>query len=267
MTSVSIMIDAVDVVADAQSPLGWALFVARLFSYVSALVVVVLVGRQFRQANSELCVVTPGIRGAIGVLGSSALAVLILKASYDAGRSWSQLFDTAVLSDAMMSPVGIVAFLQVSVALVWLSLANAKRHSRQWRAGAVISVLVLVCAFVADGAGLTTRLDDYRKFSVTLVEADVVGDFTVAPTQVGTSEVHLYFSPPSGMLSPMQNVSLEFVDVQIQNSVEVSLAVLGPNHWLGIAEFKRSGQYTMTVRAMTAQNVAVQYVTNIVINP
>jgi hypothetical protein len=261
------MVDAVDVVADSQSPLGWALLAARLISYLSALVVVVLTARQFRQKNSDQRVVALGVRGAIGVLGSSALAVLVLKASYDAGRSWSQLFDTAVLTDAMSSPVGIIAFVQVLVALVWLFLANAKEPSRQWRASAVLSVVVLVCTFVADGAGLTTRADDYRKFAITLVEADVVGDFTIAPTQVGSSEVHLYFSPPSGMLSPMQNVSLDFVDIQSQNSVAVPLVVSGPNHWLGIAEFKRSGQYTMTVRALTAQKVAVQYVTSIVINP
>jgi len=261
------MVDAVDVVADVQSPLGGALLVARFISYLSALVVVVLAARQFRQENSDLRVIAPGIRGAIGVLGSSALAVLVLKASYDAGRSWSQLFDSAVLSDAMASPVGIVAMVQLCVVLAWLLLARSVLISRKWREGAILSVVVLVFAFVADGAGLTTRSNDYQKFSVSLVQADVVGDFTVAPTRIGSSEVHLYFSPPSGMLSPMQNVSLEFVDIQTQNSVAVPLVVLGPNHWLGIAEFKRSGQYTMTVQALTAQNAPVQFTTNIVIQP
>jgi hypothetical protein len=261
------MVQAIEVVDDAQSPLGWALVAARVLSYFSALVVVVLAARQFRQANSELRVVTPGIRSAIGVVGISALAVLVLKASFDAGRSWSQLFDTVVLADAITSPVGIVVFVQVLVVLTWLFLAKAKKHSRLWRAGAVISVIALVCAFVADGAGLSTPSNDYQKFSVSLVEADVVGDFTVAPTRVGSSEVHLYFSPPGGLLSPMQNVTLEFVEVQSNSARDVSLVVSGPNHWLGIAEFGTPGQYSMTVRAITAQNVAVQYVTNLVINP
>jgi hypothetical protein len=261
------MVQAIEVVDDAQSPLGWALLVARLFSYFSALVVVVLVTRQFRQENSELRVIASGIRGAIGVLGSSAVAALVLKASYDAGRSWSQLFDTAVLADAITSPVGAVAFVQVLVLLTWLFLANVKKKSRPWRAGAIISVVVLVCAFAVDGLGLSTPSNEYQKFSVSLVEADVVGDFTVAPTRVGSSEVHLYFSPPGGLLSPMQNVTLEFVEVQSKSARDVSLVVSGPNHWLGIAEFGTPGQYTMKVRAMTAQNVAVQYVTKIVINP
>jgi len=267
VTLISNMVDAVDVVTDAQSPLGWALLFARLFSYLSAAAVVVLVVRRNRIASSETRLSTPAVHSVIGLFVVSVLVVLILKASYDAGRSWSQLFDSAVLSDAVGSPVGIVAMAQVLVALAWLLLGRSTISSRKWRLSAVLSVVVLVCAFVADGAGLTTRADDYRKFAITLVEADVVGDFTVAPTRVGSSEVHLYFSPPSGMLSPMQNVSLDFVDIQSQNSVAVPLVVSGPNHWLGIAEFKRSGQYTMTVRALTAQKVAVQYVTSIVINP
>lgn len=261
------MIDAVEVVADAQSPLGWALLVARLFSYLSALIVVVLVTRQFRQATSEQNVVTAGARGALGVLGCSALAVLVLKASYDAGRSWSQLFDTAVLTDAITSPVVVVAFMQVVVALAWLFLAEAKKPSRQWKVGAVISVVVLVCAFIVDGTGLSTPSNDYQKFSVSLVEADVVGDFTVAPTRVGSSEVHLYFSPPGGLLSPMQNVTLEFVEAQTNSARDVSLVISGPNHWLGIADFDTGGQYSMIVRGFTAKNEPVQFTTNIVIEP
>ena len=267
MTLISNMVDAVDVVTDAQSPLGWAVLAARIISYLSAATVVILVARRFRTASSEARRSMPAVHSVIGLFAVSVLAVLILKASYDAGRSWSQLLDAAVLSDAITSSMGIVALAQLCVALTWLLLGRSTISSRKWRLSAVLSVVVLICAFVADGTGLTTRADDYKKFSITLVEADVVGDFTVAPTRVGSSEVHLYFSPPSGMLSPMQNVSLEFVDIQTQNSVAVPLVVLGPNHWLGIAEFKRSGQYTMTVQALTAQNAPVQYVTNIVINP
>ena len=267
MTLISNMVDAVDVVTDAQSPLGWAVLVARIISYLSAATVVILVARRIRTANSEARRSMPAIHSVIGVFAVSVLAVLILKASYDAGRSWSQLFDSAVLSDAITSPMGIVALAQLCVALTWVLLGRTTDRGRQWRVGAVLSVVVLVGAFVADGAGLTTRSNEYQKFSVSLVEADVVGDFTVAPTQVGSSEVHLYFSPPGGLLSPMQNVTLEFVEVQTNSAREVSLVVSGPNHWLGIADFETSGEYTMTVQALTAQNVAVQFTTNIVIQP
>jgi hypothetical protein len=267
VTLISNMVDAVDVVTDVQSPLGWALLVARLFSYLSAAAVVVLVVRRIRLASSETRLSTPAVHSVIVLFAVSVLAVLILKASYDAGRSGSQLFDSAVLSDAMASPVGIVVLVQLCVALAWLLLGRSTISSRKWRFSAVLSVVVLICAFVADGTGLTDRSNDYQKFSVSLVEADVVGDFTVAPTRIGSSEVHLYFSPPGGLLSPMQNVTLEFVEVQTNSAREVSLVVSGPNHWLGIADFETSGEYAMKVRALTAQNAPVQYVTNIVINP
>lgn len=265
MTTISNMVDAIDVVADAQSPLGGAVLVARVISYLSAGFVVVFVVRQLRSAHSENRLSTPAVRLVIGILAVSVSAVLILKASYDAGRSWSQLFDSAVLSDALTSPMGIVAVVQLCVVLTWSLLIGSTLKSKKQRVSAVLSVVVLVGAFITDGTGLSTPSNDYQKFSVSLVEADVVADFTVAPTRVGSSEVHLYFSPPGGLLSPIQNVTLEFVDVLTKTSRDVSLVISGPNHWLGIADFDTAGQYTMNVQGFTARNEPVQFTTNIVI--
>jgi len=260
------MVHAVEVIDSAQSPLGWALLAARLLSYISAITVVVL-GVRRRHLSSGARTLSLAIRVAMGMLAFSAVAVLVLKASYDAGRSWSDLFDSVVLSDAVTSPVGMVAAVQVLVVLAWVRLAQVSRHNQLQRGVLLMSVVVLFTTFVADGAGLTTRSDDYQKFSITLVEADVVAEFTVAPTRVGAAEVHLYFSPPSGMLSPLKNVSLTFIAETANSAVEVDLIVAGPNHWLGIADFTTSGQHTMTVQAVTATNIAVEYTTKILINP
>jgi hypothetical protein len=261
------MVHAIEVVDVAQSPLGWALLAARLLSYISAITVVVLGVRHRQHFSSGARTLSPAIRIAMGVLAFSAVAVLVLKASYDAGRSWSDLFDAAVLSDAATSPVGMVTAIQVLVVLSWLFLARASQHSQLQRGLLLMSAVVLFTTFVADAAGLTTRSDDYQKFSVTLVEADVVAEFTVAPTRIGAAEVHLYFSPPSGMLSPLKNVSLTFLPETANSAVEVDLIVAGPNHWLGIADFTTSGQHVMTVQAVTATDTAVQYTTKVLINP
>jgi hypothetical protein len=244
-------ISAIEVVAGSDSALKVPLVVVRAIAYTSAALL-------FSQIFSFLRVPQRIVRIAALTFWVAIIGTFFIQASYEAGRSWSDIFDPAVLSDALVSPLGIALAVQGACALALMMIIK-RLLQNQNRTSAVQMFLVLVCLVASFAIGLNSQEQTFSEFKTTLVTQDVVGDFSVAPAQVGAAEVHLYFSPPGGVLAAVKAITLTFENVAEQSTKSVALVVAGPNHWLGVTDFDSAGSYIMTVSGKTSNGQPLRY--------
>lgn len=143
--------------------------------------------------------------------------------------------------------------------------ANTLGVSRIIRIEAVIVILVLaVTSLLLGKSPVSTDSFDELTFSATLVQSEVVGDFSIVPTKVGAAEVHTIFSPPGGSLSPIAKVTVTFLLPEKKiPGIPVTMSSVGPNHWIGVVQFPYSGQWEMQVRASPKENQTLLFTTEV----
>jgi copper transport protein len=142
------------------------------------------------------------------------------------------------------------------------SSGSIRSHLRR---EAVIAVIIVAITSLLVGTSPTKASDSATKvFSVTMVQQDVVADFTVSPTKVGPAEVHAIFTPPGGNLHPVvaMKLVLSLPSRKIPN-IPVKLIQIGPNHWSGIIELPFAGEWTMQARVSPTKTETLLYSTKV----
>ena len=142
-----------------------------------------------------------------------------------------------------------------------LRSVEPKSVGRTIRFEALIVILVVACTALLVGKSpvVADSFDDLT-FSASLVQANVVGDFSVLPTKVGAAEVHAIMSPPGGAMSPVVNVVVTFAlpsrDIP---AIPVVMSSVGPNHWVGVVQFPYEGNWQMEIRVSPKKNETLLY--------
>jgi len=133
------------------------------------------------------------------------------------------------------------------------------------RREAVIVVIVVAITSLLVGTSPTAASSAATKsFSITMVQQDVVADFSILPTKVGPAEVHAIFTPAGGNLHPVVAVKLvlSLPSRKIPN-IPVDLIEIGPNHWSGVVEIPFSGEWTMQARVSPTKTETLLYSTKV----
>ncbi len=142
-----------------------------------------------------------------------------------------------------------------------LHSVETKSAGKTIRLEALIVILVVACTALLVGKSpvVADSFDDLT-FSASLVQANVVGDFSVLPTKVGAAEVHAIMSPPGGAMSPVVNVVVTFAlpsrDIP---AIPVVMSSVGPNHWVGVVQFPYEGKWQMEIRVSPKKNETLLY--------
>jgi uncharacterized membrane protein len=142
-----------------------------------------------------------------------------------------------------------------------LHSVETKSVGKTIRLEALIVILVVACTALLVGKSpvVADSFDDLT-FSASLVQANVVGDFSVLPTKVGAAEVHAIMSPPGGAMAPVVNVVVTFAlpsrDIP---AIPVVMSSVGPNHWVGVVQFPYKGKWQMEIRVSPKKNETLLY--------
>ena len=142
-----------------------------------------------------------------------------------------------------------------------LHSVEPKSVGRTIRLEALIVILVVACTALLVGKSpvVADSFDDLT-FSASLVQANVVGDFSVLPTKVGAAEVHAIMSPPGGAMSPVVNVVVTFsLPSRDIPAIPVVMSSVGPNHWVGVVQFPYEGKWQMEIRVSPKKNETLLY--------
>lgn len=142
-----------------------------------------------------------------------------------------------------------------------LHLTQTNSVTKVIRLEALVVVVIVACTALLVGKSpvVADSFDDLT-FSVSLVQANVVGDFSVLPTKVGAAEVHAIMSPPGGAMSPVVNVVVTFaLPSRGIPAIPVVMSSVGPNHWVGVVQFPYEGNWQMEIRVSPTKNETLLY--------
>ena len=175
------------------------------------------------------------------------------------------------ISAMTKSDYGRLLIVKTILALIVIGLGTRARrrlHSvepksagKTIRLEALIVILVVACTALLVGKSpvVADSFDDLT-FSASLVQANVVGDFSVLPTKVGAAEVHAIMSPPGGAMSPVVNVVVTFaLPSRGIPAIPVVMSSVGPNHWVGVVQFPYEGNWQMEIRVSPKKNETLLY--------
>ena len=141
------------------------------------------------------------------------------------------------------------------------------------RSRVAVASIVVVLAFLALGlatgavkapSGSSSHEHTMAPFSARLVKNDVIVEASLEPAHVGTSEVHLMFSPPGGLLQPVSNVrvSLTLPKGDLP-ALQVTMEEVGANHWSGSVKLPVAGDWSMEIRAVPKTGAELDYLTTV----
>jgi len=132
---------------------------------------------------------------------------------------------------------------------------------------AVLLVVIIAITAVMVGTSPTATASSSSTFSATQIQGETVADFSVLPTRVGASEIHVYLTPPGGSLKPVASVKMSFTlpsrDIP---AIPVDLIEIGPNHWSGVMQFPYAGEWSMETRVQPTPNSTLLYTASVRIN-
>ena len=183
---------------------------------------------------------------------------------------------TGGLSQVFDSRYGTYLLLKLSVIAVCLAIGYGLR--RRMKSGkptvtqslfveAVLLVVVIAITSVMVGTSPTATASSSTSFSATQIQGEVVADFSILPTRVGASEIHVYLTPPGGSLKPVASVKMSFtLPSQDIPSIPVDLIEIGPNHWSGVMQFPYAGEWSMETRVQPTENSTLLYTASVTIS-
>ena len=248
------------------SDLGGALWAVRILAWLAAIVLAgsVLV---VRSADRSVAPRTSMIRMlALLVLVAGSAAVLLLRGAHAAGLSWGSILDASLLRDTLTTRVGVAAFVSVFLAVGWLVVVGTTRVDppRRWRVASIVLAVVTlaVAALGAPWPGAGDGADARRSFGASLVAGDVVAEIALLPAVAGTAEVHVYLSPPGGMLAPAEWVTMSMSSPGLGlGAMPVTLVEAGPNHWSGVVLVPYGGRWSLDIVSLSAEGETSRFST------
>lgn len=183
---------------------------------------------------------------------------------------------TGGVSQILESRYGTYLLLKLAVIAVCLGIGyNLRRRMKSGQptvtqslfVEAALLAVVIAITSVMVGTSPTATASTSSTFSATQIQQDVVADFSILPTRVGTAEIHVYLTPPGGSLSPVESVAMSFT-LPSRNipAIPVKLIEIGPNHWSGVMQFPYAGEWSMETRVMPTANSTLLYTASVSIN-
>ncbi len=138
--------------------------------------------------------------------------------------------------------------------------ASIRSHVR--REAVIVVVVVALTSLMVGTSPTNSNTAAPKNFAVTMVQQDVVADFSVSSTKVGASEVHAIFTPPGGNLHPVVAVKL-VIALPSRNipNIPLNLVEIGPNHWSGVIELPFAGEWTLQARVSPTKTETLLYST------
>jgi len=230
--------------------LGRVLGAARILTLLAALLLVggVLVVRDPMRAASSRRTMSRMVAILVLVVGSAG--VLLLRGAHAAGLSWGAIGDIAILRETLTGRFGVSAVACVVLAAGWLFVVGntPADPSRRWnvvtRGLAVLTLVAVVAGVPLPGSG--DGADGRGSFGASLVAGDTVAELEVLPAAAGTAEVHVYLSPPGGMLAPAESVTMSMASGELDlGAMPVVLVEAGPNHWSGVVLIPYAGDWDL----------------------
>ncbi|MEN9792660.1 MAG: CopC domain [Actinomycetota bacterium] len=230
--------------------LGRVLGAARILTLLAALLLVggVLVVRDPMRAASSRRTMSRMVAILVLVVGSAG--VLLLRGAHAAGLSWGAIGDIAILRETLTGRFGVSAVACVVLAAGWLFVVGTTpaEPSRRWnvvtRGLAVLTLVAVVAGVPLPGSG--DGADGRGSFGASLVAGDTVAELEVLPAAAGTAEVHVYLSPPGGMLAPAESVTMSMASGELDlGAMPVVLVEAGPNHWSGVVLIPYAGDWDL----------------------
>jgi methionine-rich copper-binding protein CopC len=230
--------------------LGRVLGAARILTLLAALLLVggVLVVRDPMRAASSRTTMSRMVAILVLVVGSAG--VLLLRGAHAAGLSWGAIGDIAILRETLTGRFGVSAVACVVLAAGWLFVVGTTpaEPSRRWnvvtRGLAVLTLVAVVAGVPLPGSG--DGADGRGSFGASLVAGDTVAELEVLPAAAGTAEVHVYLSPPGGMLAPAESVTMSMASGELDlGAMPVVLVEAGPNHWSGVVLIPYAGDWDL----------------------
>lgn len=248
------------------SDLGGALWTVRILAWLAAIVLAgsVLV---VRSADRSVAPRTSMIRMlALLILVAGSAGVLLLGGAHAAGLSWGSILDASLLRDTLTTRVGVAAFVSVFLAVGWLVVVGTTRVDppRRWRVASIVLAVVTlaVAALGAPWPGAGDGADARRSFGASLVAGDVVAEVALLPAAAGTAEVHVYLSPPGGMLAPVESVTMSMSSPGLGlGAMPVTLVEAGPNHWSGVVLVPYGGRWSLDIVSLSAEGETSRFST------
>lgn len=169
---------------------------------------------------------------------------------------------------------GRTLFAKTALAAVAVILGGIvrRRLSRSGEVGSLLRAELLVAlAVVVATASLTgtspVSSTEPRAFTATLAQDGVILDLAFSPAKVGTSEVHVIFTPPGGALAPVGKVEAR-MELPSRGIPAVPLEVVpaGPNHYVGVVQIPYSGDWSIEVRGVTDDGALLRWSTTMTVD-
>jgi methionine-rich copper-binding protein CopC len=246
------------------SGLGWALGALRVLALLGGLVLMggVLVVRDPVRAASPRATTVRMFALLALVIGSAG--VLLLWGAHAAGLSWGAIGDTALLRDTLTERVGVAALGCVVLAVGWLVVVGTTRVEppRWWTPATRVLAVATLVSVAAGGPlpGVGDGADGRDSFRASLVAGDTVAELEVLPAAAGTAEVHVYLSPPGGMLAPAESVTMTMAGPGLGlAAMPVALVEAGPNHWSGVVLIPYAGEWLLDIVSTTADGTTSRF--------
>lgn len=132
------------------------------------------------------------------------------------------------------------------------------------RLESIVAVVVLGLSAVLVNSSPVPAVPPVESFSARLVQRSIIAEVTVTPPKVGTSEIHLLFTPPGGSLAPVSNVK---VRMTLQASevppIPVDTVQVGANHWSGVVQIPYPGNWSLEILVSPQPNTELRYATTV----
>ncbi len=169
------------------------------------------------------------------------------------------------------SSYGKLLILKTALVLVVIALGtkarthltdtDGRQFAKSIRFEAALMVVVLAVTALLVGTSPNDKgLSIPHTFSSTQIRSNVVADISVAPTKVGTVEVHVILTPPGGALKPVTNVLVQMsLPSRKIPAIPVSMIEIGPNHWTGVLNIPYSGNWSFEARVTPTPNETLLY--------
>lgn len=162
--------------------------------------------------------------------------------------SWDDLTESAWGRALVVKTAFVIAAVTIGGIARWMvvnSLGGSIRRLVVVEALVVVGILGSTAALVANPPRVVA---EPAVFTASLVEGTTIVNVTVTPGRVGLNETHLTVQTPSGVLSPVDDVTIRFSRAESDvPPLEVPVEVLGPNHFTGSVSLLTGGPWTMEI--------------------
>lgn len=162
--------------------------------------------------------------------------------------SWDDLTESSWGRALVVKTAFVVAAVTIGGIARWMvinALGGSIRRLVVIEALVVAGILGSTAALVANPPRVVA---EPAVFTTSLVQGTTIVDVTVTPGRVGLNEIHLTVQTPSGVLAPVEDLTVRFT--QIGSDVpplDVPVEVLGPNHFSGSVSLLTGGSWTLEI--------------------